>query len=118
MKEILHKRRRNLNRGTKLITINSRIEDKESRTRVRKSFLYHVTRSEEAKMAATAPEIFIRKSFDTLNKIEKFCFQIKGSFFTTNGNVVAKVYFHHCLNVQISWKDFTLPQKVSGTDPE
>ena len=111
MKEVLHKRRRDLDRGTKLITINSRTEDKESRTRVRKSFLYHVTRSEETKLAASAPEIFIRKSFDTLNKIEKFCFQIKGSFFTTNGNVVAKVYFHHCLNVQISWKDFTLPQK-------
>ncbi|HBO97633.1 MAG TPA: hypothetical protein DE315_08915 [Candidatus Omnitrophica bacterium] len=117
MKEILHKRRRDLGRGTKLITINSRIEDKESRTRVRKSFLYHVTRSEEAKVAVNAPEIFIRKSFDTLNKIEKFCFQIKGSFFTTNGEVVARVYFHHCLNVQVSWKDFNLPQKVSGTDP-
>ena len=117
MKEILHKRRRDLGRGTKLITINSRIEDKESRTRVRKSFLYHVTRSEEAKVAVNAPEIFIRKSFDTLNKIEKFCFQIKGSFFTTNGEVVARVYFHHCLNVQVSWKDFKLPQKVSGTDP-
>ena len=118
MKEVLHKRRRDLGRGTKLITINSRIEDKESRTRVRKSFLYHVTRSEEAKMAVSAPEIFIRKSFDTLNKIEKFCFQIKGSFFTTNGNMVAKVYFHHCLNVQIAWKGFSLPHKVSGTDPE
>ena len=117
MKEILHKRRRNLGRGTKLITINSRTEDKESRTRVRKSFLYHVTKSEQMKVAVTAPEIFIRKSFDTLNKIEKFCFQIKGRFFTTNGDVVARVYFHHCLNVQISWKDFTLPQKVSGTDP-
>ena len=118
MKEILHKRRRNLGRGTKLITINSRVEDKESRTRVRKSFLYHVTRSQEEKVRVSAPEIFIRKSFDTLNKIEKFCFQIKGSFFTTNGDAVAKVYFHHCLNVQISWKDFTLPQKVSGTDPQ
>lgn len=117
MKEILHKRRRNLGRGTKLITINSRIEDKESRTRVRKSFLYHVTRCEEAKAAVTAPEIFIRKSFDTFNKIEKFCFQIKGNFYTTNGEVVARVYFHHCLNVQISWKDFYLPQKASGTDP-
>ena len=116
MKEILHKRRRDLGRGTKLITINSRIEDKESRNRVRKSFLYHVTRSEEAKAAIAAPEIFIRKSFDTLQRIEKFCFQIKGSFFTTNGEVVARVYFHHCLNVQISWKDFNFPQKASGTD--
>lgn len=118
MKEVLHKRRRNLGRGTKLITINSRIEDKESRTRVRKSFLYHVTRSEEAQVAVTAPEIFLRKSFDTLNKIEKFCFQIKGSFYTTNGDVVAKVYFHHCLNVQIAWKDFCLPPKASGTGPK
>ena len=117
MKELLHKRRRNLGRGTKLITINSRIEDKESRTRVRKSFLYRVTKSEKAKAAATAPEIFIRKSFDTLQRIEKFCFQIKGSFYTTNGDVVARVYFHHCLNVQIAWKDLHLPPKVSGTDP-
>ena len=106
MKELLHKRRRNLGRGTKLITINSRTEDKESRTRVRKSFLYHVSRSEGAKAVAVAPEIFIRKSFDTLQRIEKFCFQIKGNFFTTNGEVVARVYFHHCLNVQIAWKDF------------
>lgn len=117
MKELLHKRRRDLDRGTKLITINSRSEDKESSTRVRKSFLYHVTKSEMTQAAVCQPQIFIRKSFDTKHKIEKFCFQIKGCFFTTNGDLVAKVYFHHCLNVQISWKDFLLPQEASGSEP-
>lgn len=117
MKELLHKKRRDIDRGTKLITINSRTEDKESRTRVRKSFLYRVMKSEQASVSVCPPEIFIRKSFDTLNKIEKFSFQIKGSFYTTNGDLVARVYFHHCLNVQISWKDFFLPPKASGSDP-
>ena len=111
MKELLHKRRRDLDRGTKLITINSRTEDKESSTRVRKSFLYHVTKSEQASVSVCPPEIYIRKSFDTEQKIEKFCFQIKGNFYTTNDDLVARVYFHHCLNVQISWKDFYSPKK-------
>lgn len=118
MKELLHKRRRDLHKGMKLITINSRIEDKESRTRVRKSFLYRVTRAPKGSALASAPEIYIRKSFDTEHRIEKFSFQIKGNFYTTNGDLVARVYFHHCLNVQISWKDFFfLPQEVSGSDP-
>ena len=115
MKELLHKRRRDVHKGTKLITINSRIEDKESRTRVRKSFLYHVTRAEKAVAGMTPPEIYIRKSFDTIHKIEKFCFQIKGNFYTANGGLVARVYFHHCLNVQIAWKDFFISPKTSSS---
>lgn len=117
MKELLYKRRRDLHKGTKIITINSQSEDKQSRTRVRKSFLYHVSRAPQANSGMTTPEIYIRKSFDTLNRIEKFCFQIKGSFYTTNGNMVARVYFHHCLNVQISWKDILIPPQASGSGP-
>ncbi len=118
MKELLHRRYRDLHKGQKLITINSRTQDKESTTRVRKSFLYRVTRAPDKNVVANAPEIYIRKSFDTEQRKEKFTFQIKGNFYTTNGGIVARVYFHHCLNVQILWRDFcTIPQEVNGPDP-
>lgn len=115
MKELLHRRRNNKIRGTKVVTISSRIDDLEGTTRVRKSFLYNVARTKEAACSVQPPEIYIRKFFDTEKKIEKFLFHVKGNFYTTDGDTMAKVYFHHSLNVQILWKKF-LPTKVSGSD--
>ncbi len=116
MKEVLHKKRSNLQKGTKLITICSQTADKDGKTRVRKSFLYSVGRAEKIAFPVHPPQIYIRKSFDTEQKIEKFHFQVKGSFYTTNGELMAQVYFHHSLNVQILWKKVFLPQQVSGSD--
>jgi hypothetical protein len=116
MKELLHKRRSNFHKGLKLITISARTEDQDSRTRVRKSFFYNVSRVQNVGFPVGPPQIYIRKYFDTEHKIEKFTFQVKGIFYTTNGKFTAKVYFHHCLNVQISWKKSFLPQQVSGSD--
>lgn len=116
MKELLHRRRNNRARGTKVVTISSRIEDLEGITRVRKSFLYNVVRTGETAFSVQPPEIYIRKFFDTEKKIEKFLFHVKGNFYTTDGSTMAKVYFHHSLNVQIAWKKVFLPPKVSGSD--
>ncbi|OGX38626.1 MAG: hypothetical protein A3G91_01490 [Omnitrophica WOR_2 bacterium RIFCSPLOWO2_12_FULL_50_9] len=116
MKELLHKKRSDLHKGLKLITISAHTEDPDSRTRVRKSFLYNVSRTETVDIPVAPPQIYIRKHFDTEHKIEKFTFQVKGIFYTANGEWMAKVYFHHCLNVQISWKKSFLPQQVSGSD--
>lgn len=115
MKEVLHRKRCDVDKGMKLITISSRASDQEGQTRVRKSFLYNVWRAQTMDMPVHPPQIYIHKSFDTKRHLERFSFQVKGSFYTTDKTVLVRVYFHHSLHVQILWKEPFLPHgKASG----
>lgn len=104
MKKICFKRNKDLKKGTKFLHIISRSEDQESLTVVRKGFFYKVSKMNEAEQPVTSPEVFIRKFFDTRQRIEKFSFQVKGTFYMSHDRFLMRVDFHHSLNIKIVWK--------------
>ena len=117
MKNILFKKSIDKDKRKKSLSICQKTEDKESVTQVRKSFLYQVTDNNSIDPKAKPPEIHIKKSFDSRNKIEKFNFLVKGSFYMTHERVMVEVKFRHSLDIQIIWKKKVFsPQKVSGSD--
>lgn len=104
MKKICFKRNKDLKRGTKFLHIISKSENHESLTVVRKGFYYKVTKATEGEQPITPPEVFIRKAFDTRQRIEKFSFQVKGTFYMSHDRYLMRVDFHHSLNIKIVWK--------------
>jgi len=111
MKTILYKRRCRPKRGIKSLIIRSNSEDKESKTQVRKSFTYNVSKSNEVKPRVEAPEIHITKAVDTKRRVEDFKFSVKGFFYMTHQRQKFKVEFHHVLRIKITWKKDFSPKK-------
>ncbi len=112
MKEILFKKKIDLTNRIKSFSISSDSEDKECKTHVEKSFLYNVLLADKTE-DLEPPQIHIKKSIDTAKKLEKFNFQVKGSFYMTRDRVLIKVDFHHTLNIEIVWKTKIFSPKKS-----
>ena len=112
MKEILFKKKLDLTNRLKSFSITSDTEDKECKMRVEKSFLYNVTLADKTE-DLEVPQIYIKKSMDTHKKLEKFNFQVKGSFYTSRDRILIKVDFHHTLDIQINWKTKIFSPKKS-----
>ncbi len=104
MKEILFKKKCNAGKGIKSLSISQQSEDKDSTTLVRKSFLYHVTKTQETNPKTDPPQIYIKKVFDTKKKTEKFFLKVKGAFYMTHKRLLLQVNFQHTLNIHILWK--------------
>ena len=92
-----------LNRS-KAISVSESSEDKECKTYVRKNFVYIVSPDVDAQEEIAQPDIFIKKSYDSKTKEERFSFRVKGSFFITRERAFYKVSFCHSLNINITWK--------------
>ena len=114
MKNVIFKRMSDVKRGRKELSICSRSEDQDSKTQVRKSFIYNVARTEDIAPQVVAPEIFIHKEMDTKKKIEKFSFEVKGCFYMSHNRILLKVNFHHTLNIKIIWKKEIFSPKKSA----
>ncbi len=104
MKEVLYRNATSLPKGRKAIFISEKCEDKECRTYVRKSFVYLVSPEMRVCQPANAPDIHIRKAYNSKTKEEKFTFRIKGYFYITKDFSVLKVRFCHSLKIKILWK--------------
>lgn len=111
MKNILFKRRNDLKHRIKVLSIRQQTEDAENKTFIVKNFIYKVTVVESMETKIDAPEIFIRKVCDTKNKLEKFTFRVKGSFYMPYQRYIVHVQFQHRLNIQIHWKKSFSPKK-------
>jgi hypothetical protein len=115
MKEILYKKRQSLKYRRKIIAIDEHNEDNDCRTHVRKSFAYIVTMANPAEGALSAPEIHIKKNFDSKAQTEKFSFRVKGAFYMEKDRYVLKVNFCHTLKIDIYWKNKVFSPKKSAT---
>ena len=104
MREILFKNETSIAKRRKTILISERSEDKECKTSVRKSFIYLVSPEVRMEQPVNQPDIYIRKSYNTKTKEEKFSFRVKGYFYIAKENCFLKVYFCHCLKINIFWK--------------
>ncbi|MBP9855015.1 MAG: hypothetical protein KBD53_09135 [Candidatus Omnitrophica bacterium] len=113
MKKVCFKRNRDLKKGTKFLHIFSRSENPESVTVVRKGFFYKVSKINEVEPTVAPPEVYIRKYFDTRQRIEKFSFRVKGVFYMSHGRFLMRVEFHHSLNIKIVWKNKKISPKKS-----
>ncbi len=111
MKEVLFKNQTSLEKKRKAILISERSEDKECSTFVRKSFIYLVNQEMRVEQPLAQPDIYIRKSYNTKTKVEKFSFRVKGCFYITKENCYLKVKFCHCLKINIYWKAKILSPK-------
>ena len=114
MRNIVYKKKQSIEHRRKLISIAENSEDKECKTYVRKSFVYIVSKAETAG-EVNAPEIFIKKRFDTKSLVERFSFRVKGSFYLTREQSLFKVDFCHTLRINILWKSKIFSPKKSVT---
>ncbi len=116
MRKILYKKLTSLHNRSKAISVAETSEDKECKTYVKKSFVYVVTPEPAQASTAQAPDIFIKKSYDTRTKEEKFSFRVKGIFFINREQSVFRVDFCHTLNIHITWKPKVIsPKSVTLT---
>ena len=105
MRKILYKKMTSLLNRSKAISVSESSEDKECKTYVRKNFVYIVSPDAHPEMEEiNPPDIYIKKSYDTKTKEERFSFRVKGCFFITREQAFFKVCFCHSLNINITWK--------------
>ena len=104
MRKILYKKMTSMLNRSKAISVSESSEDKECKTYVRKNFVYIVSPDVDPQQEVAAPDIFIKKSYDTKTKEEKFSFRVKGSFYITRERSFYKVNFCHSLQINIAWK--------------
>lgn len=104
MKEILFKKSNDLEKRAKEILISNQTEDKDCTTQVKKRFTYHLEPTDKVSPQPQAPQIHIKKTFDTQKRVERFNFQVKGNFYMTYNRLLLKVYFQHTLDIEILWK--------------
>lgn len=103
MRDILHKTKEILKGRGKRIVIHERAQDKECVSDVRKNFLYiaqEVDHEEDAK----SPEVHVSKSFDSLNRNEKFIMQVKGYFYINRNRRLIRIAYYHTLKILLHWK--------------
>ena len=103
MRDILHKTKEILKGRGKRIVIHEHAQDKQCISDVRKNFLYiaqEVDHQEEVK----TPQVHVSKSFDSLNRNEKFIMQVKGAFYVNRNRRLVRVVYYHTLKILLHWK--------------
>ncbi len=113
MKDVLYKNLTSIPKGKKTILIREKSEDQECLTYIRKSFIYLATNEVRINQPADAPQIFIKKLFNSKTKEEKFSFKVKGFFYITKDFSFVKVRFSHTLKINIHWKTKVLSPKAA-----
>ena len=104
MRRILYRKMTSLQNRSKAISVSESSEDKECKTFVKKSFIYIVTPHIDADEQAFFPDIFIKKSYNTRTREEKFSFRVKGLFYLNRDETIFRVDFCHTLHIHITWK--------------
>jgi hypothetical protein len=95
------------NRG-RAISICENVADKDSDTRVVKSFVYLVTRADAVPEVLPQPQIRVLKKIDTERQREGFMFKVKGVIYIKKNRFIFQIAYAHSLNVQIVWKTHVL----------
>lgn len=115
MRHVIYKNRTSRKHQRRIVSINEYNQDKDVKTRVQKSFLYHVTAVVNNDVSEHPPAVYIQKHVDTKKQIEEFCFRVKGSFVTARGKDVLRIDFVHKLKIFMQWNDKQFSPKKSVT---
>jgi hypothetical protein len=103
MRDITHKTVGILNGRGKVITLRERTDEKECVTDVRKNFIYLATEA-QSEEKQSVPRVYIRKSFDSVSRDEKFFFRVKGIFYVNHSRHLVQVDYCHTLRINLHWK--------------
>ena len=103
MRDILHKTKEILKGRGKKIVIHEHSQDKECVSDIRKNFLY-LAQEVDFEEKPQAPQVHVRKSFDSLKRNEKFCMRVKGFFYVNRNRRLVKVGYYHTLRILLHWK--------------
>lgn len=114
MNKLLFKKNVDLENRTKALAISQKVEDADSFTHIRKSFVYKIFYGEEQDSAVNQPDVIIKKTVDTKRHVEKFCFYVTGFFYMTHQRMLIKVGFRHTLDIDILWKNKSFSSKKSA----
>ncbi|MBF0532779.1 MAG: hypothetical protein HQL23_06755 [Candidatus Omnitrophica bacterium] len=107
MKKILFQKDIDFAQKTKALAISQKSQDEESFTHIRKRFVYQVAQVTNTQEDLEGPQIKICKQIDHKRRIERFHFQVYGSFFMNHNRSILKVGFQHTLDIDILWKHFS-----------
>ncbi|MBI3601420.1 MAG: hypothetical protein HY209_00775 [Candidatus Omnitrophica bacterium] len=114
MRDIFHKTKEILKGRGKIITIHEHAQDKECISDVCKNFIY-LAQETDHEDALHAPQVHIRKFFDSLNRDEKFSMRVKGFFYVNRNRRLIKVCYYHTLKILLHWKSAIISPKKSVT---
>lgn len=114
MRDIFHKANQILSGRGKKIIIRENGEDAQCQTNVRKSFVFLATPVTSAS-DPVAPVVNIKKSFDSVARIERFLFRVKGYFFVNHNRQLVRMNYCHTLKIALRWKAKILSPKKSVT---
>ncbi|MBF0511950.1 MAG: hypothetical protein HQL13_06445 [Candidatus Omnitrophica bacterium] len=103
MKDIIHKSASILHGQGKSIVIREHAQDDQCVTDVRKNFIY-VAQEADSQEEQAAPKVRIKKSFDSVNKDEKFSFRVIGHYYVTHHRRLIKIIYAHTLKINLHWK--------------
>ena len=103
MRDILHKTKEILKGRGKRIVIQEHAQDKQCVSDVRKNFLY-IAQEVDHEEDPIKPQVHVRKSFDSLNRNEKFIMQVKGTFYVNRNRRLVKIAYYHTLKILLHWK--------------
>ncbi len=115
MKRVIYRNKTSQKNHRRVVSINEYNQDKDVKTHVQKSFLYHAVSVVDGDVSEREPQIYIHKHIDTQKHIEDFCFRVKGSFVTVSGADTVRVEFSHKLRISMEWKDKDFSPKKSVT---
>ncbi len=114
MRDIFHKANQILAGRGKKIVIREKSEDAQCITDVRKSFVF-LAQPVLNTGDPTAPQVSIKKSFDSVTRSEHFNFRVKGYFFVNHNRQAVRMDYCHSLKVSLRWKSKTTSPKKSVT---
>jgi len=114
MKDIIHKTREILQQRGRVVLMIEHSEDKECITHIRKNFIY-VAQPADEETSSVAPEVHIKKSFDSKSKDERFALRVKGFFFVNRNRKLVRVDYCHTLKIHLHWKSQLGSPKKSVT---
>ncbi len=103
MRNVLHKTKEIFKGRGKRIVIQEQSQDKQCISDVRKNFLY-LAKEVDHEEELHKPEVHVRKSFDSLNRTEKFIMQVKGTFYVNRNRRLVKIAYYHTLRILLHWK--------------
>ncbi|MDE2221512.1 MAG: hypothetical protein KGK03_00395 [Candidatus Omnitrophica bacterium] len=114
MRDITHKQTAILDGRGKVITLREHTDEKECVTDVRKNFIY-VAAEVPMEERPAAPKVYIKKSFDSVTRDEKFFFRVKGILYVNHCRRVMQVAYCHTLRINLHWKVKTSTPKKTVT---
>ncbi|MDE1919974.1 MAG: hypothetical protein KGJ09_00975 [Candidatus Omnitrophica bacterium] len=111
MRDIFHKTTAILEGRGKVITLREHAEEKECVTDVRKNFIY-VAAEVQREEKQSIPRVYIKKSFDSATRDEKFFFRVKGVLYVNHCRRLMQVAYCHTLRINLHWLKNVSPKKT------